>query len=236
MLAHTNGDELIKLAEQQELRKEVQNKDTQQKQYSSKTNLTKQNQKQNQEQEQALSNEVVSDRIVDFLSSILWSREDMYALARRGALKIALQENCTQAMGVEIVKKEILGVAIKQCTKADSELKKNVAEIPSEIFDGPVNEATMSAASILVLKQLQPEIQEAAIAAADAVNALELEKISKQDEDDKSDFRDFWNMDNEAVASQAIREMVADPRTEAAFRDFNSNTKSFSYYVKYKRE
>jgi hypothetical protein len=55
-------------------------------------------------------------------------------------------------------------------------------------------------------------------------------------EEIKRDFKDFWNVDDEAVASQAIREMVADPRTEAAFRDFNSNTKSFSYYVKYKRE
>jgi hypothetical protein len=55
-------------------------------------------------------------------------------------------------------------------------------------------------------------------------------------EEIKHDFRDFWNMDNEAVASQAIREMVADPRTEAAFHDYSSNTKTFSYYVKYKRD
>jgi hypothetical protein len=55
-------------------------------------------------------------------------------------------------------------------------------------------------------------------------------------EEIKRDFRDFWNMDNEAVAKRAIWEMVIDPRTESAFRDYNSNTKSFSYYVRYKRE
>jgi hypothetical protein len=55
-------------------------------------------------------------------------------------------------------------------------------------------------------------------------------------EEIKRDFKDSWNMDNEAVASQAIREMVADPRTEAAFRDFNSNTKTFSCFLKYKRD
>ena len=55
-------------------------------------------------------------------------------------------------------------------------------------------------------------------------------------EEIKRDFKDFWNMDNEAVASQAIREMVADPRTEAAFRDYISKTNSFSYFLKYKRE
>lgn len=55
-------------------------------------------------------------------------------------------------------------------------------------------------------------------------------------EEIKRDFKAFWNMDKEAVASQAIREMVADPRTEAAFRDYISKTNSFSYYLKYKRE
>jgi hypothetical protein len=55
-------------------------------------------------------------------------------------------------------------------------------------------------------------------------------------EEIKRDFRDFWNVDNEAVVSQAIWEMVIDPRTEAAFRDYNSKTNSFSYYLKYKRE
>jgi hypothetical protein len=55
-------------------------------------------------------------------------------------------------------------------------------------------------------------------------------------EEIKRDFKDFWNVDNEAVTNRAIREMVADPRTEAAFRDFNSNTKSFLYYLKYKHD
>jgi hypothetical protein len=51
-------------------------------------------------------------------------------------------------------------------------------------------------------------------------------------EEIKRDFRDFWNMDNEAVAKRAILEMVADPRTEAAFRDYNTKTNSFSYWLK----
>ena len=55
-------------------------------------------------------------------------------------------------------------------------------------------------------------------------------------EEIKRDFQAFWNMDNEAVAKRAIWEMVIDPRTESSFRDYNSNTKTFSYYVKYKRD
>jgi hypothetical protein len=55
-------------------------------------------------------------------------------------------------------------------------------------------------------------------------------------EEIKRDFRDFWNMDNEAVAKRAIWEMVIDPRTESALRGFHTNTKTFSYYIKYKRD
>jgi hypothetical protein len=127
--------------------------------------------KQEQNQEQALSNQVVSDDIVTFLSSVLWSHEQLYRIAKSGALKIALLENCSQTMATEIVRKEILDVVIKQFTKADSELKKNVANIPSEIFDGSITEASMSATSILVLKQLAPELSE--------IKAQEFERISK---------------------------------------------------------
>jgi hypothetical protein len=52
-------------------------------------------------------------------------------------------------------------------------------------------------------------------------------------EEIKRDLQAFWNVDNEAVTKRTILEIAADPRTEAALKDYNSKTNAFSYYVKY---
>lgn len=177
--------------------------------------------KQEQNQEQALSNQVVSDDIVTFLSSVLWSHEQLYRIAKSGALKIALLENCSQTMATEIVRKEILNVVIKQFTKADSELKKNVANIPSEIFDGSITEASMSATSILVLKQLAPELSEIkAQQEFERISKLQREaeqQISKEkneDDNENKNNEEDHGQDESTTSTSATSIAAANPKID----------------------
>jgi hypothetical protein len=176
--------------------------------------------KQEQNQEQALSNQVVSDDIVTFLSSVLWSHEQLYRIAKSGALKIALLENCSQTMATEIVRKEILDVVIKQFTKADSELKKNVANIPSEIFDGSITEASMSATSILVLKQLAPELSEIKAQEFERISKLQREaeqQISKEkneDDNENKNNEEDHDQDESTTSTSATSIAAANPKID----------------------
>jgi hypothetical protein len=176
--------------------------------------------KQEQNQEQALSNQVVSDDIVTFLSSVLWSHEQLYRIAKSGALKIALLENCSQTMATEIVRKEILNVVIKQFTKADSELKKNVANIPSEIFDGSITEASMSATSILVLKQLAPELSEIKAQEFERISKLQREaeqQISKEkneDDNENKNNEEDHDQDESTTSTSATSIAAANPKID----------------------
>jgi hypothetical protein len=176
--------------------------------------------KQEQNQEQALSNQVVSDDIVTFLSSVLWSHEQSYRIAKSGALKIALLENCSQTMATEIVRKEILDVVIKQFTKADSELKKNVANIPSEIFDGSITEASMSATSILVLKQLAPELSEIKAQEFERISKLQREaeqQISKEkneDDNENKNNEEDHDQDESTTSTSATSIAAANPKID----------------------
>jgi hypothetical protein len=176
--------------------------------------------KQEQNQEQALSNQVVSDDIVTFLSSVLWSHEQLYRIAKSGALKIALLENCSQTMATEIVRKEILDVVIKQFTKADSELKKNVANIPSEIFDGSITEASMSATSILVLQQLAPELSEIKAQEFERISKLQREagqQISKEkneDDNENKNNEEDHDQDESTTSTSATSIAAANPKID----------------------
>jgi hypothetical protein len=168
-------------------------------------------QKQDQQEKQELLNqEEVSASILDFLTSVIWSRENLYSIAKKTSKLIAQQQNYTHTLGVEIVKKEIVDVVLEQCKAANSELRKNVAGIPSEILnDTPISETTKIAASMVILDQLKPEIQEAKA-------ELESEKISKQNtvtEEKREASKEEDNEDNSSKEKQD-EEDDTDPRID----------------------
>jgi hypothetical protein len=97
---------------------------------------------------------------VDWLCSIIWRREDLYNdLAKRTAELLArkkAQNRYTETLALDIIEHKIINGVLRRC-RTNSDLKDYA--IPEVLTH--VNTITKKTASKLLLRQLQPEIEDA---------------------------------------------------------------------------